>query len=99
MSEPRNKTQQLIDDLKLERDELGLQIHLAAQEIRTEWEQLESKWQHLVSHAKVAGDEAKTAANKIRADFGEAVDDIEGAREHIIHDLKQGYRRVRQALR
>ena len=36
----------LIDNLKTQRDELRVQMHLAKAEIRDEWEEIEKKWAH-----------------------------------------------------
>jgi hypothetical protein len=35
-----------IDNLKKERDELNVKMHLASMEVRDEWEEIEKKWQH-----------------------------------------------------
>lgn len=99
MSDIRQKALDLLEDLKLERDELGLQMHLAGQEIKTEWEELEHKWAHLVGQAKVAGKESQKAAKLLNADLHKAAEGLDELGEDVLKDIKHGYQRVRQALK
>lgn len=73
----------LIDDLKRRRDELRVQMHLASKEVQEEWRELEDKLKEFRARAELD----KT---------GEGVGD---AMTQLGRELKQGYRRIRDALR
>ena len=47
-----------IDKLREERDELRVQMHLAAAEVRDEFEELEEKWSQLETRLRAASREA-----------------------------------------
>lgn len=79
---------QVMADLKQQRDELRLQMHLAKTEAREEWEELEKKWQHLESRLGRAADEAKASAHNVGA-----------AMETVAEELGAAYRRIRNSLR
>ncbi len=73
----------LIDDLKQQRDELRVQINLASKEARDEWEELEVKMHAFSAEAKLA----KTGSG------------ISAALGLLGNELKQGYKGVREALK
>ena len=73
----------LWDDLKQKRDELRVQIHLGSKEVQDEWEELEGKMNHFTATAELG----KT---------GEGIGDALG---QLGHELKQGYDRVREAIK
>jgi len=84
-----NKTfDQVMADLRQQRDELRLQMHLAKAEAREEWEELEKKWQHLETRLERAAGEAKASAENIGA-----------AMETVTDELGAAYRRIRNSLR
>jgi len=87
MTKKKDQIESLVEDVKRIRDELEVQIHLAAADAKDEWAGLEKKWHHLRgrldSVGKVAGDAAE--------DVGDALD--------ILGDeLKRGYERIRNML-
>ena len=73
----------LVADLKQKRDELRLQIHLASKEAQDEWEELEEKMQEFSS----------------RAELGKTSEGLGDALGKLGEELKQGYKRVRNAIR
>ncbi len=73
----------LWEDLKQKRDELRVQIHLGSKEVQDEWEELEDKMNHFTATAELG----KT---------GEGIGDALG---QLGHELKQGYDRVREAIK
>ena len=73
----------LWEDLKQKRDELRVQIHLGSKEVQDEWEELEGKMNHFTATAELD----KT---------GEGIGDALG---QLGHELKQGYDRVREAIK
>ncbi len=87
METPRIDVQEILDELRTTRDELRLQMHLAATEIRGEWEVLERKYEHFRSRAEVVGEAT-----------GEAAEDVGDALELVGAELRKGYKRIRKAL-
>jgi hypothetical protein len=88
MSEAKRRFEELLEDLKRQRQEIAVQIHLGKAEVKKEWQQLESKWEELKKQSgpalEVMGDSAKGV--------GAALD---LARE----ELEKGYRRLRELLK
>jgi hypothetical protein len=79
--------QRLMEDLKRQRDELRVRLHLAKAEAKDEWERLEHTWTHVRGKMGVVGREAgKTAA------------DVGAALRLAAEELRQGYQRVRALL-
>lgn len=77
-----------VQALKLLRDELNLQAHLLQADTRKQWDELEAKWSVLKEHlgrAEVATDDAKQ--------------DVDAAVELLVEALKNGYARIRNALK
>ncbi len=78
---------ELIEKLRQTRDELHVQIHLAAAEARDEWEVLEKKWEHFQARAAQVGEAT-----------GEAAEDVGDALEVVGEELRKGYQRIRKSL-
>jgi SMC interacting uncharacterized protein involved in chromosome segregation len=83
----REDLKRLVDELKMQRDELAVKVHLARQEARDEWETLEKKLEHLRARAQVVGKEA-----------GDAAGDVGAAARQLVEELKKGYERVRRLV-
>jgi chromosome segregation ATPase len=84
-----NKTvDQVVADLRQQRDELRLQMHLAKAEAKEEWEALEKKWQHLESRLGRAAGEAKASAHNVGA-----------AMDTVAAELGAAYQRIKNSLR
>ena len=73
--------------LKLERDELKLQLHLAKAEARDEWHHLEQKWETLHERASLVGEAASETSKEVGA-----------ATSMLAEELKRGYERLREAI-
>jgi adenylosuccinate synthase len=73
----------LIEDLKQKRDELRVQANLASREIQDEWQELDDKMEDFLAKAKL----------------GETGEGIGSALGQLGHELKQGYDRVRDAIK
>jgi uncharacterized protein YukE len=73
----------LMEQLKQKRDELRVQIHLASKEAQDEWEELEGKMNHFTATAKL----------------GETGEGVGNALGQLGHELKQGYDRVKEAIK
>jgi hypothetical protein len=70
-------------DIKTLRDELNLKMHLASLEVKQEWSELEGKWQSFSSRARLE----------------ESTDSVGDALELLGEELKQGYKRLKRALK
>lgn len=80
----------IIEDLKQKRDELRLQVHLASKEVKDEWDELEEKLNDLSARARQFAEDAQ-----IR-ETGEGMAD---ALKNLGHEIRQGYDRIRSALK
>ena len=83
----REDLRHLVDELRTQRDELAVRIHLGRQDARDEWEKLEKKLEHLRARAEVVGKEA-----------GDAAGDVGAAARQLVDELKKGYARVRRLV-
>lgn len=74
------------DDMKEEletlRDEIKLKMHLASMEAKEEWGDLEKKWDNFNAQAKLA----------------QSGEDISGALSLLGGELREAFRRFKQAL-
>jgi chromosome segregation ATPase len=86
-TETQQRLQRLTDDLRQQRDELRVKLHLLKADAQDEWKTLEEKWQHLQGRMKVVGNEAGDAAHEV----GEAL-------RLVGEELKRGYARIRKLL-
>lgn len=83
-----NELDDLLEDLKEERDDLRVRAHLLKAEARDEWHDMEEKWGRFRSRSKRALDQT-----------GEAGEDIGAAIRLLGQEIKHGYDRIRQSLR
>lgn len=83
----RTDLQKLADDLKTQRDELRVRLHLARAEAREEFEKLEKRWEHLRAKLAVLGKEA-----------GEASKDVREAARLVLDEIRDGYHRVKKLV-
>jgi len=81
------KIEALFEDLKQQRDELRLQMHLAKEEAKEEWDELEDKWDDIRPKLEIVKDHTTEASR-------EAWRALELAGESI----KKGYQRIRRDL-
>jgi uncharacterized protein YwgA len=81
---------ELFEELKQKRDELRVQVHLASKEVKDEWEDLEEKMDEFSSKAKQFASDAKIK------ETGEGLGDALGK---LGHEIKLGYKRVREAMK
>lgn len=74
-------------DLKQQRDQLRVRVHLAGTEVRDEWKELEKKWQQFESRSALVFDEAKDAG-----------EDVAEAAKLLGSELKDAFRRIGRRL-
>jgi CBS domain-containing protein len=87
VSETRDRMQKEVESLRQTRDELRVQMHLAASEAKEQWERLEKKWHQVEGRVKqvVRGAE-------------EPIQDVGEAAQLLIDELREGYHKLRKLL-
>jgi hypothetical protein len=76
-----------IETLQQARDELRVQIHLGAAEVREVWEKAEKSWGHLEGRIKRLGEATQ-----------ESAEEVEEAAKMLLEEIKDGYKHVRDSL-
>ena len=84
----RKELEQLLAQLKTERDDLNVRMHLAKAEVRDQWEAAEKQWQSF-----------KQTSEKVLTEIDRTSSDVKQALILIAEELKAGYRRIREQLR
>jgi CBS domain-containing protein len=87
MSEWKERFQKELDELRRVRDELNVRIHLAKADAKDRWNGLEQQFHRL---------EAK--GRQISQASEEPLRDVRDAARLLIDEIRDGYRRIRQAL-
>jgi CBS domain-containing protein len=87
MSEMKAKMDREIDELRRVRDELKVRVHLAKAEAKDRWDELEHKFRSLESK----GHQIAQASKEPLRDVGEAA-------RLLVDEIREGYRRIREAL-
>ena len=87
MNDVREWVDDLVDELKEERDKLRVRVHLAKMEANEDWEELEAKFEKLQSKAKVVGKATTDSAE----DVGEAV-------KLLGQEIKDGFKHIARQL-
>lgn len=82
-----NDLNKVIDDLKQQRDEINLKLHLAKAEVRDEWDKLEPKWE-----------EVKGKMATVSKVAGQTADSVTTAAGLLTDEIKEGYQRIKKAL-
>ncbi|QDT61394.1 hypothetical protein SV7mr_39290 [Stieleria bergensis] len=77
----------MIDDLKEERDELALQVHLGKQEAKSELKRLSKKLNELNQRSEPLKDAVE-----------ESGEDVWVALQLLGDEIKEGYQRIRKSL-
>jgi predicted nucleic acid-binding Zn-ribbon protein len=84
MADLKDEINEMIADLKQLRDELKVQLHLAKEDIKNDWDEVEGNLAKLESKAKNIGDAAKDASG----DVGEAA-------KLLAEEVKNGFDKIR----
>jgi len=87
MKDINQTIQKVTEELKRERDEIQLKLHLGKEELEDEWEELEKKLARLESKVKEIEKTASAAA-----------DDVIAAAKLLSDELKRGYKKIRKKL-
>ena len=83
MADTQEEVRTLVEELRQQRDQLRLKVHLARADARDEWTELDKKWEHIRAHAEVIGREA-----------GHVAEDVGTALKLVAQELKRGYQRL-----
>ena len=81
------RSEKMLDELKVERDDLKVQLHLLNMEAKEEWNELESKYETFKAKASVVADAAEDSA-------GEVIE----ALKLVGEELREGYKRIRRSM-
>lgn len=85
--EQKSMVENLIDDLKHQRDELRLKLHLGGQELRDEWEKLDDRFAELSRRYQ-----------PVKEAVEESADDVWEALQLLGSEIKEGFARIRKSL-
>ncbi len=82
-----NKLESVWEDLKTQRDELQVQIHLAQADLREELESLEPKW-----------NKAQENFEELKQETEEAAQDLKKALSVIAEELSSAYKNIKTRI-
>ncbi len=77
----------LIHDLKRERDELKVQVHLGSMELKEEWQDLTDKL-----------DSLSRKYDPLKDAVGETAEDVWDSLKSLGGEIREGFHRIRQSL-
>lgn len=87
MSENKSSLDKLVSELKQQRDELKLQMHLASMDAKDEYDRLSGKYEELSEQYEPVSDAV-----------GETAENLLSALSLAAGELKVGFQRVRKAM-
>lgn len=83
----KQKYNDVLENLKKERDEVKVKVHLASLEVQEEWQEIEEKW-----------DKFKFKLGQLQKEAGKTAHEIGDALELLGKEIKEGYRRFKRLL-
>ena len=87
MADSMESLKKIAEDLKRQRDELMLKLHLAKADARDEWAKLEVQWE-----------DVKTKMDTVRQEAEKTTESVSTGLGLVLDELKQGYERIRKGL-
>ncbi|HBP89028.1 MAG TPA: hypothetical protein PKK23_12855 [Nitrospirales bacterium] len=87
MGQSLEQLQKIADDLKRQRDELHVKLHLAKADARDEWAKLETRWE-----------EVRTKMEAVRKEAGHTTEAVGSGLSLVLDELKKGYDNIRKTL-
>ncbi|WP_342346740.1 hypothetical protein [uncultured Nitrospira sp.] len=87
MADSLEQLQKIADDLKRQRDELQVKLHLAKADARDEWAKLETRWEDVKTKMEAVRKEASQTTGAVSTGLGLVLD-----------ELKKGYDNIRKTL-
>ncbi len=85
MADAQNETRKLIENLKQQRDELRLKVHLATADARDEWAKAEQQWEHL-----------RAKMSQVGGALSDTTKDVWAAIKLVAEEIEHGYARIRK---
>ncbi|MBI2801143.1 MAG: hypothetical protein HYX63_12845 [Gammaproteobacteria bacterium] len=83
----RADVRERLAQLRTERDELRLRIHLMKAEVRDEWDKVDAKWEHF-----------QAKAHTVSVLAGDAATNVLAAIKLSGEEIRQAYLRIRDAI-
>lgn len=83
----KEEFENLVERLKVDRDEINLKLHLASMEVRDEFEAAEKKWAVIKAKAAEVADDTREVSEEV----------VTGAKI-VAEELKEAYRRISRRL-
>ena len=87
MSDVRGKFDEELDLLRTMRDELRVQLHLGAAEVKEKWEKVEHSWENV-----------ELEVDKLRSATEEAAEDIGSAAKLLLDEIREGYKHLKDQI-
>ena len=87
MTTTQERIGKMISDLKQERDELHVRLHLGKEDVKNEWESLEGKLLDLSDRYK-----------PLRHAAGETAEDVWDSMKLVGSEIADGFQRIRKSL-
>lgn len=81
------RSDKFFNELKMERDELKVKLHLLNMETKEEWSELENKYETFKAKASIVSDVAEDSAGEVFE-----------ALKLVGEELREGYRRIRRSM-
>jgi len=82
-----NEDLKLAEELKAQRDEVKVRLHLLGMEAKDDWGDLEKKYELLLGRLKIASEAAERSS-----------DDVRAAARSLADEIKVGYKRIKSSL-
>lgn len=87
MAHSREQLQKIADNLKRQRDELQVKLHLGKGVARDEWAKLETRWE-----------DVKTKMEAVRKETSHTTESVSTGLKLVLDELKKGYDNIRKTL-
>jgi predicted nuclease with TOPRIM domain len=87
MADAMERITKAAEQLKQQRDELRVKLHLGKAEAKDEWTRLEKQWE-----------EVKPKLDTVREEAGKTAESVGTALSLALEELKNGYERLRNRL-
>jgi hypothetical protein len=81
------RSEKMFKELKMERGELKVQLHLLNMDAKEEWEELEKKYEKFKTKASIVADATEDSAEEV----------VE-ALKLVGEELRKGYKRIRNSM-
>lgn len=103
MSKTADALKDLLKALKSDRDELRMQLHLGAEELKEElqgeWDVAERGWNKLRTEFIKAGETVDEAVDNLGDDLEDLTEQAREQGQKIAGDIRDGYQRLRDRLK